>query len=146
GWAARNINGKVILYADRITESMEKAMGETNRRRTLQAEYNEKHGITPKGIRKAVAHSTEDFYQFCEADEGTTDGPRKILKLKDGGKVENISVAEVQKKISKLKKSMKKASDQLEFEEAAGLRDEIKRLELKELFLREGADMNINKN
>jgi len=110
GRAARNAKGQVYLYADRITDSMKKAMGETSRRRKLQMEHNKKHGIVPKTIRKQVAQGLLDLY-------GSGSYPKH----------------------KKVRKKMKKASDNLEFEEAARLRDQIKRLEMAQLSVLEGA-------
>ena len=112
GRAARNTEGKVIMYADELTESMEKAISETNRRRKIQKEYNEKHGITPQTIKKSVrdtikATIVEDIQSKYDIKENET--------------VEDI--------ISKLTDEMLKAAREMEFEKAAELRDKIKELE-----------------
>ncbi|MGE0528190.1 MAG: excinuclease ABC subunit UvrB [Bdellovibrionales bacterium] len=135
GRAARNVNGRVIMYADRVTESMRKAIGETERRRALQIQYNKEHGITPQTVRKRVAEGLSDLYGM---EVVTRDAKRQKQVLR-----ENIAVyAENPKKLSlqivKLRKQMKKASDSLEFEEAARLRDEIKRLEMLDLSIHNG--------
>ncbi len=136
GRAARNVEGTVILYADSITDSMREAMGETQRRREIQSQYNQKHGIVPQTIRKKVQSRIEEIF------EGGYSEP--IANLKSFGvsapteqDLLNASPEEIQKKIKALKKKMKKASDNLEFEQAASYRDEIKRLQILELNLRE---------
>ncbi len=118
GRAARNVDGHVIMYADTITGSMERAMKETERRRRLQQAYNDEHGITPQSVRKAV----RDLISVSKAAE-----PRAKYTLdKD---VESMSAKELEAHLLKLTKAMKKASDNLNFEEAALIRDEI--LEIK---------------
>ena len=112
GRAARNTEGKVIMYADELTESMEKAISETNRRRKIQQEYNEKHGITPKTIKKSV---------------------REVIKatiVEDVSAKYNIGKDEtVEDIINKLTDEMLKAASNMEFEKAAELRDKIKELD-----------------
>ena len=130
GRAARNVNGRVIMYADRETDSMKKAISETNRRRKIQEEYNIKHNITPKTIKKNMAkglteHYGDDFFADLEAEQRPKVIPKDLKDLRE--------------KIEKLKKEMKKEAKSLEFENAAQLRDEIKRLELLELKMLEGA-------
>ncbi|QGX41344.1 excinuclease ABC subunit UvrB [Permianibacter aggregans] len=119
GRAARNLNGKCILYADRITDSMKKAMDETNRRRTIQHEFNLKHGITPQGIKKRVADVMD-----------TGDGGRvRMKKVADKrGAYDNLHGTELVKAINQLEKKMHDHARNLEFEEAAKLRDQISRL------------------
>ncbi|CUX79445.1 MAG: excinuclease ABC subunit UvrB [Roseibaca calidilacus] len=122
GRAARNADGRVIMYADRITGSMERALNETNRRRDKQIAYNEAHGITPQTVRKNVEDVLAGLYQ------GDTDMARvtaKVDKVKPG--------ANLQAHLEGLRTDMRKAAENLEFEEAARLRDEIKRLEAVEL-------------
>lgn len=135
GRAARNSNGRVILYADHITDSMRKAMDETSRRRSLQEKYNLEHGITPKTIIKKIQEDMSDLYgQIVVEDKGRGVSSKlsdQIEKFKS-----NPSV--LVKEISKLKDKMKKFASRLEFEEAAKIRDEVKRLELIELGIREG--------
>ncbi len=106
GRAARNAEGKVIMYADRVTDSMERAIGETNRRREIQAKYNEEHGIVPKTIVKNVG---ELIAAVQEAEE-------------------NVPATNTQNVIAHLEEEMKKAAEELRFEDAAKLRDRIKRL------------------
>lgn len=118
GRAARNSEGRVIMYADRITDSMKLAISETNRRRSIQEEYNEKHGIIPTTIVKKVF----DIIQATTAAEQKTD-----YKLNKDS--ESMSKDEILNEIKKLEKQMKKFALDLQFEQAAKLRDEI--LELK---------------
>ncbi|MEL6677603.1 MAG: excinuclease ABC subunit UvrB [Pseudomonadota bacterium] len=124
GRAARNADGRVIMYADRITGSMERAIGETNRRREKQMAYNEEHGITPETVRKNVEDILEGVWQ------GDTDQSRITAKV-DKAKVG----ANLAAHLDALKKDMMKAAENLEFEEAARLRDEIQRLETVDLEL-----------
>ena len=122
GRAARNAEGRVIMYADRITGSMERALAETDRRRARQIAYNEEHGITPETIRKNVDDVLAGLY------EGDTDMSRVTAK------VDKVLVgANLQAHLDGLRLDMRKAAENLEFEEAARLRDEIHRLEAVEL-------------
>ncbi|WP_339947507.1 excinuclease ABC subunit UvrB [uncultured Albimonas sp.] len=123
GRAARNAEGKVIMYADRITGSMERAMRETDRRREKQAAYNVAHGITPQTIRKNVEDVLEGVWK------GDTDLSRITAKVDKGPK----PGANLQAHLEQMRKEMLKAAENLEFEEAARMRDEIKRLEAVEL-------------
>ncbi len=122
GRAARNVEGRVIMYADRITGSMERAIGETERRRARQVAYNEEHGITPETVRKNVEDILEGTY------EGDTDMSRVTAKV-DKAKVG----ANLAAHLDGLRNDMMKAAENLEFEEAARLRDEIRRLEAVDL-------------
>ncbi len=135
GRAARNVNGRVILYADVMTQSMQKAMNETNRRRQIQNEYNQLHGITPATIRKRIKEGLGDLF------DGSL-GAAHLLNKDDGMSklAQKYSEApnELQKQIEQLRLQMKNHSHQLEFEQAAKLRDEIKRLQILELNLRSG--------
>ncbi|MDT9026401.1 MULTISPECIES: excinuclease ABC subunit UvrB [Rossellomorea] len=119
GRAARNSNGKVIMYADKITDSMQKALDETERRRTIQEEYNEKHGVTPTTIQKEIRDVIRATHAAEEA--GVYEGEQT--------KVSNMSKPERQKLIASLEVEMKEAAKALDFERAAQLRDTI--LELK---------------
>ncbi len=121
GRAARNIRGKVIMYADRITPSMEGAIGETERRRGKQKEFNEKHGIEPQSIIKAVRDVIRPVDMV--ADKLRED------RVKDAGEKKDRSPREIRALIIELEKEMKEAADRLEFELAAQIRDEIKELE-----------------
>jgi excinuclease ABC subunit B len=122
GRAARNSEGRVIMYADRLTGSMERAIGETNRRREKQIAYNVKHGITPETIRKNV----EDV--LFGTWEGDTDQARITTKIDKPMVGKNLAAH-----LDALRLQMRKAAENLEFEEAARLRDEVKRLEAVEL-------------
>jgi excinuclease ABC subunit B len=136
GRAARNANGRVILYADRMTGSMERAMGETGRRRTLQMNYNTEHGITPQTVSKRIHGDLTEIYGFQA--ERDAKGKTKAVKLSDTIEKYGGDPKKVLSEIDKLRKKMKKLAADLQFEEAAKLRDEVKRLELLELSLREG--------
>ncbi len=136
GRAARNAEGKVILYGDRITASMQKAMDETSRRRKIQHDYNVEHGITPQTIKKKIREGIGDMF----------DGSLSAYKLqgakdKTAEQLQKFSEKpnKIQDEIIRLKNKMKKLSAELEFEEAASVRDEIKRLEILELQIREGS-------
>lgn len=119
GRAARNANGHVIMYADHITDSMQKAIDETNRRRTIQIEYNKKHGITPKTIQKEI----RDVIRATQAAE---EPESYLTKVTDGKK---LTKAEKATLLESLEAEMKEAARALDFERAAELRDTI--LELK---------------
>ncbi|MGV6839171.1 MAG: excinuclease ABC subunit UvrB [Planktomarina sp.] len=121
GRAARNAEGRVIMYADKITGSMDRAMAETNRRRAKQIAYNEEHGITPETVKKNVDDVLAGLYQ------GDTDMSRVTATI-DAPKGGNMQAV-----LDGLRDDMRKAAENLEFEEAARLRDEIKRLETVEL-------------
>ncbi len=112
GRAARNRDGRVLLYADKITGSLQKAIKETNRRRKLQKEYNEKHGITPETIKKNIKSIVDHEIN-----------PKTTKEFLDLASLENIDAF-----IKQREKDMKKASDDLDFEKAAIIRDEIKEL------------------
>jgi len=124
GRAARNSDGRVIMYADRITGSMERALGETDRRREKQIAYNEEHGITPETVKKNVEDVLAGLYK------GDTDMNRvtaTIDKPLHGANLEAV--------LDGLRSDMRKAAENLEFEEAARLRDEVKRLEAVDLMV-----------
>jgi excinuclease ABC subunit B len=120
GRAARNIHGTAILYADRVTGSMQKAIEETGRRRERQAEYNEKHGITPATIIKRVADIMEAAHPSPRSRH------RRVAE--EGADYENMTPEQLLKQAAKLEKQMLKAARDLEFEEAARLRDVIHRI------------------
>jgi excinuclease ABC subunit B len=121
GRAARNAEGRVIMYADRITGSMERAMGETDRRRARQIAYNEEHGITPQTVKKNVEDILAGLYK------GDVDMNRVTAK------VDKHAGANLTAVLEGLRTDMRKAAENLEFEEAARLRDEVKRLEVVDL-------------
>jgi excinuclease ABC subunit B len=118
GRAARNINGKVIMYADKITKSIQACLDETKRRRIIQQKYNEENNITPETIKKSISNVLGSIY---EADYVTvpTGVKEEITTLKD----EDLPAL-----IAKLTKEMKQAAKNMEFERAAELRDELKEL------------------
>ncbi|GAB5448077.1 excinuclease ABC subunit UvrB [Gymnodinialimonas sp.] len=122
GRAARNAEGRVIMYADKITGSMERAMRETERRRAKQLAYNEEHGITPATIKKNVDDILMGVYQ------GDVDMSRVTAKVE-----KPLIGANLHAHLEGLRDKMRKAAENLEFEEAARLRDEVKRLETVEL-------------
>jgi excinuclease ABC subunit B len=118
GRAARNVNGRVIMYADRVTESMAETMRETERRRTLQAAYNAEHGITPESIRSSIRELLQTVY---ERDYVTVDVPEAAEET-------FTSAAQVGARVGELEKQMKEAARRLDFEQAAELRDKIRSL------------------
>ena len=118
GRAARNVDGKVILYADTMTGSMERAISETNRRREIQDQYNKEHGIIPQTIKKKVRDVIRATLAVDEEGQ-----PQSLEK-----DPESMSKEELLKAIAKLEKEMRKAAADLHFEEAAQLRDEIIKL------------------
>jgi excinuclease ABC subunit B len=123
GRAARNVNGQVILYADKTTGAMDQAILETNRRRKIQEEYNRVHNITPQSVKKSIRNILASIY---EADYFS------IPAVADG-KEDYVPVKEIPAMVQKLKKEMKEAASRLEFERAAQIRDEIQHLEETEL-------------
>ena len=131
GRAARNVRGKVIMYADRITDSMRKTIDETNRRRSLQQEYNEEHGITPQTINKS---KEAILFQTAVADrqdggKGHAYENQHKVSMAADPVIRELSSEKRQKLIDKLKGDMKSAAKDLDFVEAARLRDEIAALE-----------------
>ena len=120
GRAARNINGKVLMYADKMTEAIKRALDETNRRRANQLAYNEEHGITPESIVKGVS----DIAEFLTLESPTVPGRRR----RGPQKVEGMSPEELERLVIKLEEEMFAAAEELRFEYAAKLRDEIKAL------------------
>ncbi|WP_318248244.1 excinuclease ABC subunit UvrB [Xinfangfangia pollutisoli] len=122
GRAARNSEGRVIMYADRITGSMERAMAETDRRREKQKAYNTVHGITPQTVKKNVEDVLAGLWQ------GDTDQSRVTAKVEKANVGQNLAAH-----LEALRAAMRKAAENLEFEDAARIRDEVKRLEAVEL-------------
>ncbi|KOR34623.1 MULTISPECIES: excinuclease ABC subunit UvrB [Planktothricoides] len=122
GRAARHVQGQAILYADNLTESMAKAISETERRRQIQLEYNQKHGITPRSIVKTSSNAILSFLEISRRLH--TDGKnREDLPL-----IEQLPLEEIPQLITQLESEMKQAAKALEFEQAAQLRDRIKLL------------------
>ena len=117
GRAARNIDGKVILYADKVTKSIDKAIKETERRRNKQLEYNKKNGITAESVKKEISDILESVYE------------KDYVKISEGSNVGG----NLKKHLKALNRKMKEAASNLEFEEAAKLRDEMRKLEASEL-------------
>ena len=120
GRAARNVNGRVLLYGDKVTEAIQFAVDETDRRRATQLAYNEEHGITPENITKGVS----DIAEFLSLEAPTVPGRRRRGKAK----VEGLDQAELEKLAITLEEEMFAAAEELRFEYAAKLRDEIKEL------------------
>jgi excinuclease ABC subunit B len=118
GRAARNVNGQVIMYADRVTQSMAETIRETERRRVLQAAYNAEHGITPESIRSSIRELLQTVY---ERDYVT-------VELPEAGEETFESPAQLERRIAALDKQMKEAARRLDFEQAAELRDRIRSL------------------
>ena len=117
GRAARHVNGRVVMYADRITDSMRRALDETTRRRAKQVAYNTEHGITPVSIHKAIRDMTAEFSAKAVAESKA--------EYKTGKHKDVTSRSELQRVIAELEKQMKEAAKNLEFERAAALRDEM---------------------
>ncbi len=129
GRAARNVDGKVVLYADRITGSMERAMAETGRRREKQRAYNLANGITPESIRKSITDVMASVYE----QDHVTVGAGSLAEPGAGWKGEPLAGHNLKAHMAALEKKMRDAAANLEFEEAARLRDELRRLETTEL-------------
>ncbi|MCG6867339.1 MAG: excinuclease ABC subunit UvrB [Gammaproteobacteria bacterium] len=124
GRAARNLRGKVIMYADTVTDSMKRAIGETDRRRERQLAHNRTHGITPKGVEKKVADIMEGAY----AGSTAASADRYARVAEQTIESSRYSVRDLEKRIAGLEKDMYEHARNLEFEEAARLRDEVARL------------------
>ena len=117
GRAARNVEGKVILYADKDTKSIKKAIQETDRRRSIQISYNKKHKIDAKSIKKEISDILESVYE------------KDYVNISEGSNVGG----NLKKHLKALDKKMKQSASNLEFEEAAKIRDEIRKLQSTEL-------------
>ncbi len=145
GRAARNHHVRVILYADRVTESMKKAIDENARRRRIQQEFNEKHGITPQTIRKKMLQGLNDLFDGRVSeekalddllfDEGLSAQGKKKKSSMQGPQIQELD--SLRKRMDELRAQMREHSSRLEFEKAAEVRDQLKKLELLELKLRE---------
>jgi excinuclease ABC subunit B len=127
GRAARNVEGTAILYADQVTESMKAAMGETNRRRVRQEEYNRENGITPETIRKSIGELLSSVYEhdYVAVPDVTEEPGERYRSLDD-----------LEAEIKVVEKQMREAAKALEFEKAAALRDRIRRLRAREFGLK----------
>ncbi|WP_318284757.1 excinuclease ABC subunit UvrB [Halomonas denitrificans] len=134
GRAARNVRGKAILYADKITDSMKRALDETDRRRSRQLAFNAEHGITPRTIEKNIADIMADAHDAPGAKgkgrkkKGKEDRRQRAAEDAAAYEQEPLSAAEAAKRIAELEKAMFKAAENLEFEEAASIRDRIHRI------------------
>jgi excinuclease ABC subunit B len=124
GRAARNVNGKAILYADQETGSMQRALGETNRRREKQIEHNERNGITPKTVLKSIADIMEGAYPGAQVN------PKRYAKVaEEEAEYAQLTPKQMAKKLKQLEDQMYRHAQDLEFEEAARIRDQIKTLQ-----------------
>ncbi len=132
GRAARNLNGTAILYADRITDSMQRAIGETERRRNKQLAFNAENGITPVGVKKQIRELIDGVYKVDEARQ-------ELMAAQEQAKYESMSEKQVAKEIKRLEKLMMEHSKNLEFEKAAQVRDQLHLLK-EQLFGAPGAD------
>jgi excinuclease ABC subunit B len=134
GRAARNARGTAIMYADKVTGSMRRAIDETDRRRNKQAEFNRLHGITPRSVRKAIS-------DIMEVDRPGAPGSRRTLQrvAEEAAEYANMSPVELAKRIKALEQQMYHHAQDLEFEEAARVRDEIQRMQQYGLGVPEGA-------
>jgi excinuclease ABC subunit B len=121
GRAARNVNGKAILYADRMTNSMQRAMGETDRRRTKQIAFNLEHGIEPKGVTKRIKDIIDGVYDVQEKRS-------ELQVAQNRAHYESMSEKELAKEIGRLEKQMMAEAKNLEFERAAATRDQIAKI------------------
>lgn len=126
GRAARNLNGSVIFYANRITKSMKAAMDETTRRRKIQTAFNKEHGITPKGVSKKIKDIIDGVYDMDE-------GKRERKAAQDQASYESLSEKQLVKELKRLEKAMHDAAKNLEFEKASDFRDQLKNLKARML-------------
>ena len=124
GRAARNLNGQVIFYANKITRSMKLAIDETERRRGVQMAFNKAHGIVPKGVTKSIKDMTEGMYDKDDAQ-------RERQSQKEQANFESLSEKQLTKELKRLDKAMHDAAQNLEFEKAAEYRDQLKKLKLR---------------
>ena len=131
GRAARNLHGKAILYADRITGSMQRAIDETNRRRAKQIEFNREHGIEPRSIRKAV----QDVMEGARSTPRSGKGDRRRRDRNDSARYERLTPEQILARVQQLEKKMYQHARDLEFEQAAQLRDEVNELRQRSIGL-----------
>jgi excinuclease ABC subunit B len=132
GRAARNLNGVALLYADRMTDSMERAIGETERRRAKQIAFNEANGIVPRGVKKIIKDMIDGVYSVQDAKE-------VIQTAQETARYESMSEKQISKEIKRLEKAMLDHAKNLEFEKAAQVRDQLHQLK-QQLFGAPGAD------
>jgi excinuclease ABC subunit B len=132
GRAARNLNGVAILYADRMTDSMERAIGETERRRAKQIAFNEANGIVPRGVKKIIKDMIDGVYSEKEAKV-------ELEVAQETAKYESMSEKQISKEIKRLEKAMLDHAKNLEFEKAAQVRDQLHHLK-QQLFGAPGGD------
>ena len=132
GRAARNLNGVALLYADRMTDSMERAIGETERRRAKQIAFNTANGIVPRGVQKKIKDMIDGVFSPAEAKE-------ELAVAQESAKYESMSEKQIAKEIKRLEKAMVGHAKNLEFEKAAQVRDQLHGLK-KQLFGAPGAD------
>jgi excinuclease ABC subunit B len=132
GRAARNLNGVALLYADRMTDSMERAIGETERRRAKQIAFNEANGIVPRGVKKVIKDMIDGVYSEKTAKE-------ELEVAQETAKYEAMSEKQISKEIKRLEKAMLDHAKNLEFEKAAQVRDQLHHLK-QQLFGAPGAD------
>jgi excinuclease ABC subunit B len=128
GRAARNINGKVIMYADRLTDSMRAAIDETDRRRQKQLVYNEQHGITPRGIKKAVKDIIDGVHQGRPGATKAASARGLLEAAEEAAEYKAMAPEALSRKLNQLEKQMHQHARNLEFEQAAAIRDKIRRL------------------
>jgi excinuclease ABC subunit B len=126
GRAARNLNGKVIMYADKITESMQKTIDDTNRRRAKQEKYNTDHGLVPQALNKSIEGALPKSRGRSESDAYIE---REELNLAADPVIQYMNAAQIEKAISTARKSMEKSAKELDFISAAKYRDELYALE-----------------
>ncbi len=119
GRAARNVHGQVVMYADKVTDSMQRAIDETNRRRSIQEDFNKKHGIIPVTIKKDVRDVIDTVIDATEEIGLPQEAAEDLIE----SRLEKLDQPELEKLAAKMEKDMKEAARQLEFEEAAQLRD-----------------------
>ena len=132
GRAARNVNGRALLYADRTTDSMQFALDETERRRAIQTAYNTEHGIVPKTIYRAIDSPLAELVSGDYVEPRKEDRKASVA----GADLEEIDPRNIAKTVDRLRKDMRKAAQKLDFERAAELRDHIRLLEERALELR----------